>query len=81
MRGKDFTDPKDQRRKARALRKALLAKLIKRVEEGKFEEAAVEGQSNIPRGEYESPRDRDTYNYGYTEIDEMTGLHSPNVWE
>jgi hypothetical protein len=79
MRGKDS---KYQRRRARALRKALLAKLIKSVEEGKFEEESVgsEGESNIPRGEYESPRDRDTYNYGYTEVNEMTGLHSPNVW-
>jgi hypothetical protein len=80
MRGKDS---KYQKNKARALRKAFLAKLIKNVEEGKFEEKSVgsERKSNIPRGEYESPIDRDTYNYGYTEIDEMTGLHSPNVWE
>ena len=76
-------DSKYKRRKARALRKALLAKLIKSIEEGKFKEELIgsEGESNIPRGEYKSPRDIDNYNYGYTEINEMTGLHSPNVWE
>ena len=80
MRGEDS---KHKRRRARALRKALLAKLIKNVEEGKFEEESPEseGESRMPRGEYKSPRDIDTYNYGYTNVNEMTGLHSPNVWE
>ena len=80
------------KKRKRVLRKLLLERLIKMIESGQFNniEEATESlfplNSNrterfVPRGEYKSPRDRDTYNYGYTEIDEMTGLHSPNSWE
>ena len=83
---------KYKRKKARALRWALLMRIIKQIEQGKFNnvQESVESvyplyssrtERFVPRGEYKSPADRDTFNYGYTEIDELTGLHSPNVWE
>jgi len=73
-----------KRRKARALRRALLAKLIKEIESGKFLSERVTPDSTYPlhtsqRREYQNPRDRDTYNYGYMDIKEMEA-GTPNVW-
>lgn len=81
-----------ERKKKRKLRLALLNRIIDNIESGKFnniqesKESVYPSYSSrterfVPRGEYLSPGDRDTYNYGYTNINELTGLHSPNVWE
>jgi hypothetical protein len=81
-----------QRRKARALRLAILNRILHQIESGQFNNIQESTESVyplhssrterfVPRGEYESPKERDTYNYGYTEIKELTGLESPNVWE
>ncbi len=79
-------------KRKRVLRLAMLKRLIEMVEGGRFSNMEEDTESLfptdstrterfVPRGEYKSPADRDTYNYGYTEVKEMTGLHSPNAWE
>jgi hypothetical protein len=84
-------DSKAFKRK-REIRRMLLDQLVKDILAGKYNNVQESTEStyplhsnrterHVPRGEYKGPRDRDTYNYGYTEIDELTGLHAPNVWE
>lgn len=61
----------------------LLRKLLQQILEGKFDNTPVLldnlYNNNPPRRQYLSPRDRDTYNYGYMELDEI-GAGTPNVF-
>lgn len=75
-----------QGKKNRALRnrrKKLLLKLLRQVLKGDFDNTPVLlnnlYDNTTPRKQYLGPRDRDTYNYGYMELDEM-GAGSPDVW-
>lgn len=76
---KEDTESYKNRRK-RSFRKALLAKLVEDIKDGKSDN--IENKSkevNPSRPGYKSPLDRGTYNYGYMESDEFEA-GTPNVW-
>lgn len=54
----------------RKVRKNLLQRLLKMLSEKEVDGA---------RREYKSPKERDSYNYGYMTVSEM-GSGTPNVW-
>lgn len=74
---------KGKKKILRERRKKLLLKLLRQVLNGDFDNTPVlldKMYTNTPpREQYSSPRDRDTYNYGYMNINEI-GADTPNVW-
>lgn len=59
----------------RAIRKALLARLLKQEENGEISNLQQPGRATKP---YISPLDRSSNNYGYMTSSEM-GAGSPNI--
>jgi len=74
---------KGEKHRRRQRRKRLLLRLLKDILKGDFDNTPELldklYNNNPPRRQYMSPRERDSYNYGYKEIDEM-GASTPNVW-
>lgn len=67
-------------RRRKAMRRALLEKLIKQIENGEYSNLRSKIQNLAPsRQEYKSPLDRSSYNYGYMESKEMEA-GTPNIW-
>ncbi len=61
--------------KNRAIRKALLARLLKQINDGEISNLQQPGRMTK---EYISPLDRSSDNYGYMTMSEM-GAGSPNI--
>ena len=61
--------------KNRAIRKALLARLLQQMNDGEFSNLQQLGRATKP---YISPPDRSSNNYGYMTSSEM-GAGSPNI--
>ena len=74
----NFSNSKDSSNR----RKALM-KLLSLIADGKFDSKKIPEDlifilPNSPRAEYTSPLTRDSYNYGYMELDDMTATN-PSV--
>lgn len=61
--------------KNRAIRKALLARLLQQLNDGEYSNLQQPGRATKP---YISPLDRSSNNYGYMTMNEM-GAGSPNI--
>lgn len=64
------------KRREKAERRARILKIIELIEAGEIDSSKIPRQflfnrSEKPRETYISPRERNTYNYGYMTLDEM----------
>lgn len=76
---KSNLDPnKYQKNKNRAIRKALLARLVEQIKNNEFSNIKFKPQENSARKEYKSPVDRSSNNYGFMTSSEI-GSDSPDV--
>jgi len=70
-----FKKAENNQIKNRAIRKALLARLLKQIHDKEFSNLQQPGRATRP---FISPVDRSSNNYSYMTMDEM-GAGSPNI--